>query len=184
MSTSINHNFIALDSWPAVRGPQQILFSAMPLPLVALGAVSSITGLVTGMREAVRTCTGNKASCCELISRCERLVQALLHNPRWKVVDVNNGGGGGLTRPLDPTIAEFMKRLYQTMQRAHAIVCITSQKGWFELHLNRSRVSYSFFLSFSFFFFSFSSPPPLSPPSFISPSSFANLLAASLAVVV
>lgn len=63
----------------------QILFSAMPLPLVALGAVSSITGLVTGMREAVRTCTGNKASCCELISRCERLVQALLHNPRWKV---------------------------------------------------------------------------------------------------
>lgn len=130
----------------------------MPLPLVALGAVSSITGLVTGMREAVRTCTGNKASCCELISRCERLVQALLHNPRWKVVDVNNGG---LTRPLDPTIAEFMKRLYQTMQRAHAIVCITSQKGWFELHLNRSRVSYSFFF---LFFFSLSLPPPPLPP--------------------
>ena len=54
----------------------------MPFPVVALGAVSTLSTMLTGMRDAVRTCSCNKASCTELIARCERLVQFILANPR------------------------------------------------------------------------------------------------------
>eukprot|EP00729_Bicosta_minor_P030230 gene30230-22334_t len=114
------------------------------MALVLVGAISTMNSLVSGMRTALRTSSGNKALCTELVSRCDRLVQALYTNPRFtfiESVDELNCNRDGSVRELDPATAAFLKRLMQTMQRAHALVCVMGEKGKLELHMNRTTVS-------------------------------------------